>query len=76
MIDEHKENYQEDVDGGGEDSRDFIDAFLAEMKREGAHESFEELQLLVRARSTKISIFCLCHVHEYQGIYSNTKSKF
>ena len=53
MIDEHKENYQEDADGG-ENSRDFIDAFLAEMKREGAHESFEEIQLLVRFQ---------CNVH-------------
>ena len=47
VIDEHKANYQEDGDGGDENSRDFIDAFLAEMKREGAHESFEEIQLLI-----------------------------
>ena len=47
VIDEHKENFQEDVEGG-ENSRDFIDAFLSEMKKEGAHKSFEEIQLLVR----------------------------
>ena len=46
VIDEHKDNYQEQQEGGDE-SRDFIDAFLAEMKKEDAHESFEELQLLV-----------------------------
>ena len=44
VIDEHKANYQEDGDGETGNSRDFIDAFLAEMKREGAHESFEEIQ--------------------------------
>ena len=44
MIDEHKANYEEDSNG---DSKDFIDAFLSEMNKEGAHQSFEELQLLV-----------------------------
>ena len=46
VIDEHKDNYQEQQEGDDE-SRDFIDAFLAEMKKGDAHESFEELQLLV-----------------------------
>jgi cytochrome P450 len=41
-IDEHKVNYVE-----GEESKDLIDAFLAESKREGAHKSFDEQQLLI-----------------------------
>ena len=56
VIDEHKANYEEDLNG---DSRDFIDAFLAEMNKEGSHESFEELQLLVGIQSNQLQFPCL-----------------
>ena len=42
VLDEHKETY---VPGGSD--RDFIDAFISEMTKEGAHKSFNEFQLKV-----------------------------
>ncbi|TRY77256.1 hypothetical protein TCAL_17372 [Tigriopus californicus] len=42
VIDEHKVNHT-DVSS----NQDFIDAFLSEMKKDGAHPSFNEFQLLV-----------------------------
>nr|APH81371.1 cytochrome P450 CYP3029A1 [Tigriopus kingsejongensis] len=41
VVDEHKINYSPDS------QKDFIDAFLTEMKKDGAHPSFNEFQLLV-----------------------------
>nr|AIL94139.1 cytochrome P450 CYP3029A1 [Tigriopus japonicus] len=42
VIDQHKDNHTDTTS-----NQDFIDAFLSEMKKDGAHPSFNEFQLLV-----------------------------